>query len=530
MNNRWCYAYYNFDCVKRRDTLTSCVDGENRTLTAPYGFRYRWWRGSDTTTIDNRQSITVATDSTLYHCELINRFDTGCSFTVSRWALPRPQRWENDTVVENALPYTWREITFSTAGDTSITLPSSTGDCDTSLHFHLHVWPNQQSRIERMVCPDEWPFTWQGHTFSGPDSVTVTLTDCHGADSTVTLVTYEAQAYELYDTIVICPGSSFVYDGTDYDGPTVVDTLLTTVQGCDSLLHIALIPRDSIFSLHALHSTDGLHWADTVPIVLCSNQTLHTVDSTQGSAAWQWTLDSSGQAATQLAQFTFDTADSVALHTLSLAVTSQDGCTDTLRWPVVVFPSPAAEFIWTPEHPADIAPEVQLINYSQPTDCQWLWLMQCEPDGAYCDSLTAFEPIYRWQGDISQGDYDVQLVALRTMQFDSMTHTCSDTARHSIGIVTAWLDFPNLVTPNGDGINDRWEVVNLVDMGLYPMNELWIFNQWGIQVFHARNITSHEQFWDPNERPCPDGTYYYRFIARSAFGTVRRNGIIEVLR
>ena len=73
-------------------------------------------------------------------------------------------------------------------------------------------------------------------------------------------------------------------------------------------------------------------------------------------------------------------------------------------------------------------------------------------------------------------------------------------------------------------------MVNLVDIGLYPVNELWIYNQWGVRVFHARDIRTHEEFWDPNATNSPDGTYYYRFAAMSDYGVVKRNGTIEVLR
>ncbi len=535
VNNRWCYAYYNFECLKREVIADGCTDGDSVTFTMPYGFRYRWWRDGESATYDSVQSITVATDSSHYHCELIDRFDPTCSITVSRWALPRPQRWKRDTIVENQLPYTWHGIVFTAAGDTSLTLPSTTGGCDTTLLLSLYVWPNQNTREERRVCPDEWPIVWHGQTFVGTDSTTITLTDSHGSDSTITLVTIEAAEYELYDTVVICPNSPFLYYGIDYGGPTAFDTTFATIDGCDSLVHVAIISRDSTFSLHALHSIDRRHWADTVPIVLCSNQTLYVVDSTEGSSAWQWTMlgEEEGMQNEEFS-LTDIATDSTFLtpHStiLTLVATSQAGCTDTLRWPVVVFPQPETAFLWTPEYPVDISPEVQLINYSQPDSCRWLWLMPSEPGSMDYDSLTTFEPYYRWAGNLQQGSYDVRLVAYLTMQHDTIVHTCSDTAQHTIDVVTAWLDFPNLVTPNGDGSNDRWEVVNLVEMGQYPMNELWIFNPWGICVFHASNIKRHEEFWDPNETKSPDGTYYYRFAARSAYGIVRRNGVIEVLR
>ncbi len=529
LNNRWCYAYYNFECLKRDAHIDSCTTEDSITFTMPYGFNYRWWRDGETSTYSTEQSITVATDSTHYFCELTDRFNPGCSHTISRWALARPQRWERDTVVENQLPYTWHGITFTAGGDTTLILPSANG-CDTTLTLHLHVWPNQDIRIEHHVCLGDWPVDWQGYTFTRPDSVTFTLTDSHSADSTVTLVAVEALTYEVTDTVVICPGSPFEWGGIDYGGPTTFDTLLTSVDGCDSLVHVTLALRDSTFTLHVLHSIDQQHWSDTLPIVICSNQTLYVVDSTERSSAWQWSLFGE-QGDMRNEEFSFnDTTFLIHTDSLTLIATSPGGCNDTIQWPVVVFPSPTAEFIWTPTHPADISPEVQLINQSQPDSCQWMWLIPRGTESTEYDSLNAHEPVYHWSGYTTPGEVEVQLVAYLTQQHDTLVHTCIDTAKHAIEIVTAWLDFPNLVTPNGDGVNDRWEVVNLVEIGLYSVNELWIYDSWGKLVFHARDIKRHEQFWDPNSPRCHDGTYYYRFLARSPYGLVRRQGVIEVLR
>ena len=526
VNNRWCYSYYNLECLKRTDAIGSC-ESDSMTLTAPYGFRYRWRRDGTTATIDTLQSITVAADGSLYHCELIDRFNPACSRTISRRVLASPYVEVRDTVVENQLPHRWRSFSFDGATDTMLTLPATEG-CDTTVHYVLHVWPNSHTREVRRFCPDQWPVVWEGYTFNGPDSVSFTLTDIHGADSTVTLVAVEAPTYEISATVVICPGQPFVYGGVDYGGPVSFDTTMATVDGCDSLLHVTLVQRDSAFTLRAFHSTDGNQWADTVPIVICSNQTLHVVDSTEGSASWLWTLTPGGSAAGQQAQFSFDNADSVAAEDLMLVVASQGGCEDTLLWPVIVFPTPEVDFLWDPARPADVDPSVQLINYSHPDYCSWLWTI-ATADGD-SDSLTGYSPFYRWQGEMPHGDFDVVLAASLTLQYDTINHTCTDTATRTIQIVTSWLDFPNLVTPNGDGVNDRWEVVNLVDLGLYPMNEVWIFNQWGVQVFHAKDIRRHEDFWDPNDLPCPDGTYYFRFLAKSQYGIVRRNGVIEVVR
>lgn len=521
INNRWCYAYYNTECIKQHDVVDGC-DLDSVTLTAPFGFRYSWTREGMYAVVDTARSITVATDGTLWHCHLVDPHNPDCTHTIHRRALGGPLVELRDTVTENELPYTWHGVTFTAGGDTSMMLPAATG-CDTTLVLHLHVWENQHVHMERRVCPDEWPMVWQGHTFDGPDSVEVTYTDMHGADSVVTYVAVEAPAYEINDTVVICPWRPYEYDGVDYGGPTTIDVALTTVDGCDSLVHVTLMPRDSAFAPQAWHSIDGVLWSDTVPIVLCSNEQLLVVDSTQGGQSWHWVLGDSDSSDSRAATFTFVRKDSVEIVELTLDVVSAYGCHDTVVWPVVVFPAPEAAFEWTPEHPMDVDAQMQLVNNTVPDSCSWLWLI-----GE--DSLTAFAPYYRWQGYTAPGDVEVTLKAMLTMQHDTITHTCTDTAVRQVSIVTCFLQFPSLVTPNGDGVNDRWEVVNLVEMGLYPQNEVWIYNQWGVRVFHAKDITDSDQFWDPNDLPCPDGTYYFRFMARNKYGIVRQNGVIEVLR
>ena len=67
----------------------------------------------------------------------------------------------------------------------------------------------------------------------------------------------------------------------------------------------------------------------------------------------------------------------------------------------------------------------------------------------------------------------------------------------------------NVITPNGDGINDKFEI-DCIE--LFPENKLEIFNRWGdkIKSFVHYNNTTHMWKGD-NEKgePVPDGTYYY---------------------
>ncbi len=59
-------------------------------------------------------------------------------------------------------------------------------------------------------------------------------------------------------------------------------------------------------------------------------------------------------------------------------------------------------------------------------------------------------------------------------------------------------------TPNGDGVNDLWEIPCL---NLFT-NRVQVFNRWGLQVFEAVN---YDGSWDGTNlgADVPDGTYYY---------------------
>lgn len=76
-------------------------------------------------------------------------------------------------------------------------------------------------------------------------------------------------------------------------------------------------------------------------------------------------------------------------------------------------------------------------------------------------------------------------------------------------IVTVLLPvaIPNTFTPNGDGFNDTWQIIRI---GLYPNNEVSVFDRWGQRVYHKKGY-SPEGDWDGRYlgTPLPTATYYY---------------------
>lgn len=99
-----------------------------------------------------------------------------------------------------------------------------------------------------------------------------------------------------------------------------------------------------------------------------------------------------------------------------------------------------------------------------------------------------------------------------------------DTVSDSITVVVLPCDLtiPNIITPNSDGINDVFKVINLE---FYPNSVLTVYNRWGNKVYENSN---YQCDWDGED--APDGTYF--FILKANEGEeeyVEYHGTITIL-
>lgn len=216
---------------------------------------------------------------------------------------------------------------------------------------------------------------------------------------------------------------------------------------------------------------------------------------------------------------------------------SADGCIDSVVSPgaIAVYDAPNASFTWSPTYPSVVNPVATFTNLTTPHTSQtkYFWEIQYNVENPLSvETFTDRNPVYDFstytEGDPS-GNYAVRLIA-RTDNLapsGNMVY-CRDTAENTILVVNDFLQFPNVVSPNGDGINDRFVIKNLIEGLGYPINSLDIYNKWGTRVYHKDNISRDEDFWDPKDMPT--GTYFYRFSARGYNGNVEHNGALEVVR
>ncbi|KHJ37007.1 hypothetical protein PBAC_27830 [Pedobacter glucosidilyticus] len=86
------------------------------------------------------------------------------------------------------------------------------------------------------------------------------------------------------------------------------------------------------------------------------------------------------------------------------------------------------------------------------------------------------------------------------------------------------INLANIVTPNGDGVNDKLVIKN-IDM--YPNNEVKVFDRAGRLLFSTRGYAND---WDMvvNGAPLAEGTYYY--IVDFGPGNPKMKGFVSVVR
>ena len=146
-------------------------------------------------------------------------------------------------VLENELPYTYNEETYSTPGTYYQHIPNANG-CDSTITVEFDFYPNITVDVDSTVCSSMLPITWNGKEFTaaGTDVVTFDAGGSHGEDSTVnmTLNVLESPVAEI--TYTICESElPYTQNGVTFDAAGVQDVVLTAANGCDSTLTMTVV-------------------------------------------------------------------------------------------------------------------------------------------------------------------------------------------------------------------------------------------------------------------------------------------------
>lgn len=190
-------------------------------------------------------------------------------------------------------------------------------------------------------------------------------------------------------------------------------------------------------------------------------------------------------------------------NTVTLTVSFGGGCstTDSIPCMINVFPQPFANFIFAPTTIDIFNPTAYFTNLST-NSTLWLW------NFGDTTTSTVQDPIHTW-GYI--GIHPVTLYA-------TTVNGCIDSVTYTIiieDIITAYI--PNTFTPNGDGVNDEF---NIYAHGISPDNfEMLVFDRWGNKIFTSRDVNEGWNGAVNNRGPVvEEDVYVYRFNYKDVMG------------
>jgi len=192
---------------------------------------YTWYGhifSGDSTLVDTVASVTEG-------CDTVR--------TLSFYVVPENLDYHELTVCENELPYIWYGHTFSSDSILVETIASTTGDCDTIRTLVLNVIPEVFDFDELTVCENELPYTWYGHIFSGDSTLVDTIPSASGGCDTLrTLVLNVVPLIEVLEQLTICESElPYIWFGNTFtSADTIVRTVPSTTGGCDTIRTLEL--------------------------------------------------------------------------------------------------------------------------------------------------------------------------------------------------------------------------------------------------------------------------------------------------
>ena len=280
-------------------------------------------------------------------------------------------------------------------------------------------------------------------------------------------------------------------------GPFNVSLIVTSKNGC----------RDTATKIMNDINAQPLANFDAVPPTVCIGDIITFNDKSnplsQTIIGYKWDFSDNTSSTLQNPAHTYT---QVGTYNVSMYYTTAIGCnSDTIKKSVKVFPYPVVNA--GPDMVVLEGGQKQILaSVSGGTNYQYQWL-----PATYLNSASVLQPITSPKADITY----------------TLTVTSEGGCKASDAVFVKLLlrpEVPNAFSPNGDGINDTWNIKYLES---YPGATVQLFDRYGRQVL---NSVGYSKQWDGNQNgiPVPVGVYYY--IVDPKNGRPAITGSVTVLR
>ena len=492
------YAYFTIGCDSKRIALINlCESDDSVRLRAPMGFEYRWMRDDDSTVLSTENEIVVPADSSLYYCYATFIGRPECSFVVSSRAI---------------LPFPKAQFEYftDTCAQRIVLVDRSYVDID-SVYL-----PYVRQYIDSVMWVVDGTVHY-GDTLV-LDASSDTLFD-------VTLYSHLSQSY-CYDSL-----SGVISANVIHSHKILGDTAVC--EGDTVRLAVRAVPDDAMSFSWDQAGSDSVRYvvvtSDTVVYIVanyfsCTDTVRHRIAAyktdvdtfiVRSCVGWHDTLGFN--------------ADSTGIY--AILNNNRYGCDSLSVLDLTVFPSYydttealVCDDAFINEEFNEDSSGFYVHVYSTVNGCDSIYCLDFVRRPVFRDTAAAeilYGDTYSFFGQDLDATGDYQQIYTDAYGCDSS---------YALNLNVVYLEFPNVVTPNGDGYNDIFAIKGLIGSTIFDTPRLYVYNRWGRLVYRCENIQKMSDFWNPNETDSPDGTYYYRFITITAKHQIQHNSVLEVIR
>lgn len=484
------YAYFTLNCKKKAIVAETCGESMTSTYTAPLGFDYRWYYQSDpSTTISTDQSATVAivggSEALCCWCSSIG--NPNCGFEMS-------------TSLTSRYPLARFSVTrdsctrFYTFNNESTISNDGVNPLGTDERCELYYWDFGDGTTSMSVNPS--------HEYPNPGTYEVTL---------IATINHDRCQDTIRDTVVVLPNVPVITGNFNIcSGDT------TTLYASGGLGMYEWLEDTTVI---ATGDVADVHPADTTTFILRSYDydgcfvdtaqeiVVHFPQRTQLYDSICLGEDYSAYG------FTFPQQNTLGTVTDRHMLQTQYGCDSLVSIEVFVKNLPNTIF-----------------DTTIPYHCFWLdGPIEITAPDATCES-------YLWS--TGETTPTISISSAGTYTVTSTLHGCSKDGQFSVQDMCIYDPIlPNVMTPNGDNVNDVFIVKN---MDPNVPNHLTIYNRWGTKVYDKENYQTYclegenDEVHNPTEgftaEGLSDGVFFYVFHYEDAVKSIDFHGTVTVIR
>ncbi len=362
--------------------------------------------------------------------------------------------------------YTLGTQSFNTAGYHPVVFPSVLG-CDSTVVLNLTLLPNLTNNQTVHICQGA-SYSFAGNTLSTAGTYTQLLQTASGCDSTINLTLIVDPILTSNIQAAICQGGSYSFGTQTLTTAGNYSRTIQTQAGCDSIINLTL----------------------TVNPVLASSSSM-TFCQGQSTLFFGQTLTNTG----------------VYTHTLQTVA----GCDSVVTLNLTVYPIPASPIL-SGNSPVECPGDVVTLHIEPVANAVYNW---SGPQNFYSVEPNVYFPVQIGQ----MGNYSATI---------SINGCVSSPSSIPVSIVNIYdyndFDFPNVITPNGDGNNDELDIEAMFKS--CQEYQLKVFNRWGNLIYAGKRLDAPFNGKDMSGSILPDGVYFYLL----EFDQKSKSGFIHLIR